>query len=89
MSNHNNELSLAELAGEGKLTVEVVNNTTKDKLERSVFRYSKNTYFDDTVLYWASMRSPVEVVEAILDKGVNIDDVSRVSYSLLPSTGEK
>jgi hypothetical protein len=65
--------NLAERAIEGELTVEEVNRATKEKLEEKDFSYGY------TVLYWASKRCGIEVVEAILDKGVNIDGLSDVS----------
>jgi pyruvate/2-oxoglutarate dehydrogenase complex dihydrolipoamide acyltransferase (E2) component len=62
-------INLAERAREGKLTVEEVNGTTKEKLEG-------DKYLECTVLFCASSNCPIEVVEAILDKGVNINGLS-------------
>jgi hypothetical protein len=60
------DINLAQRALEGKLTVEEVNHATKEKLE-------DNKYFGCVVLYWTSMRCGIEVIEAILNKKVNID----------------
>jgi hypothetical protein len=58
---------LAHRAFRGELTVEEVNEATKEKLEEDKY----NGY---TVLYNASCSyCRIEVVEAILDKKVNID----------------
>jgi hypothetical protein len=65
--------NLAERAREGKLTIEEVNATSKEKLEQDKDEYG------NTVLYWASCYCPINVVEAILDKNVNIDGLSRVN----------
>jgi hypothetical protein len=61
------DINLAQGAKDGKLTVEEVNGATKEKLEgdKDLGGY--------TVLYWASCICGTEVVEAILDKKVNID----------------
>jgi hypothetical protein len=61
--------NLAERAYYGELTVEEVRDATKEKME-------DDKYVGCTVLYRASMNCPVEVVEAILDKNVNIDELS-------------
>jgi hypothetical protein len=61
--------NLAERAWEGNLTVEEVNRATKEKLE-------EDKYFEYTVIYYGSRECPIEVVEAILDKGVDIDGLS-------------
>jgi hypothetical protein len=66
------DINLAERALERKLTVEEVNASTKEKLET-------DKEDGNTVLYWASEKCPIEVVEAILDKNVNINGLSRVS----------
>jgi hypothetical protein len=63
--------NLAERAYEGKLTVEEVNSATKKKLETDMI----GGY---PVLFWASGKCSIEVVEAILDKKVNIDGLSTV-----------
>jgi hypothetical protein len=60
------DINLAERAYKGKLTVEEVNAATKEKLE-------EDKYGGCQVLYFASLKCPIEVVEAILDKNVNID----------------
>jgi hypothetical protein len=62
-------INLAERAYKGELTVEEVNRATKEKLE-------KDEYSGDTVLYLVSRYCSIEVVKAILDKGVNIDGFS-------------
>jgi hypothetical protein len=63
--------NLAQRAFNGMLTVEDVKRATKEKLVN-------NKCVGCTVLYWASGKYPAEVVEAILDKGVNINGVSRI-----------
>jgi hypothetical protein len=62
-------INLAQRATYGELTVEEVNGATKEMLE-------ENYYFGFAVLYWASRHCGTEVVEAILDKKVNIDGLS-------------
>jgi hypothetical protein len=66
------DINLAERAYRGELTVEEVNAATKEKLE-------KDKFGGCTVLYWASRECGIEVVEAILDKNVNINGLSEVS----------
>jgi hypothetical protein len=61
--------NLADRAEEGELTVEEVNAATKEKLVT-------DNYFGYTVLFWASYKCGIEVVEAILDKTVDIDGLS-------------
>jgi hypothetical protein len=63
-------INLAERAYRGELTVEEVNTATKEKLEED------KSYFGNTVLYDASCNCGIEIVEAILDKNVNIDGLS-------------
>jgi hypothetical protein len=65
-------INLAHRANQGKLTVEEVKGATKEKLE-------EKDEDENTVLYWASGKCGIEVVEAILDKNVNIDGLSWVS----------
>jgi hypothetical protein len=65
-------INLAQRAMRVILTVEEVNGATKEKLEEDKF----SGY---TVLVTASARCPIEVVEAIIDKNVNIDGLSRIS----------
>jgi hypothetical protein len=64
------DINLTKLALHGQLTVEEVNRATKEKLEE------EKTWDGCTVLYWSSCRCPINVVEAILDKNVNIDGLS-------------
>jgi hypothetical protein len=59
-------INLALRASQGKLTVEEVNAATKEKLE-------EDNHAACTVLYLAIHYCSIEVVEAILDKNVNID----------------
>jgi hypothetical protein len=66
-------INLIDSAIKGILTVEEVNGATKEKLEED------NKCGRCTVLYLASMHCGVEVIEAILDKNVNIDGLSHVS----------
>jgi hypothetical protein len=58
--------NLAQHAFERKLTVGEVNRATKEKLE-------EDKCGGYTVLVWASARCSIEVVEAILDKGVDVN----------------
>jgi hypothetical protein len=71
--------NLAQRAYEGKLTVKEVNRVTKEKLEND------KDNFGCMALYWASFYGPIEVVEAILDKNVNIDQLSG-SVSIVDGT---
>jgi hypothetical protein len=66
------DINLSHRAYKGELTVEEVNAATKEKLET-------DKYGGYTVLYCASWKCGIEVVEAILDKKVNIDESSDVS----------
>jgi hypothetical protein len=67
-------VNLAERAYLKELTVEEVNAATKEKLEKDDY--------GGTVLYWASYKCGIKVVEAILDKKVNIDGLSSVSIGI-------
>jgi hypothetical protein len=78
-------VNLATRAWQGKLTVQEVNATTKEILEDDI-------YYDCTVLYNAIGKCSIEVVEAILDKGVNVngfDGVSSVACCYLILIGTK
>jgi hypothetical protein len=55
-----------------ELTVGEVIAATKEKLEEDKVAGS-------TVLYWASVKCPIEVVEAIINKGVDVNGLSYVS----------
>jgi hypothetical protein len=66
------DINLAKRAILRKLTVEEVNAATKEKSE-------EDKYGGYTVLYCASYKCVIEVVEAILDKNVYIDELSYVS----------
>jgi hypothetical protein len=55
------------------LTVEEVNGATKEMLEKD------KDLIGYRVLYWASVKCPIEIVEAIIDKKINIDGLSIVS----------
>jgi hypothetical protein len=55
------ETNLAELASNGELTVEEVNVATMEQLE-------EDKYLDCSVLYWASAKCSIKVVEAALEK---------------------
>jgi hypothetical protein len=70
------DINLADLAYIGELTVEEVNRATKEKLE-------EKDISGFTVLYYASGWCPIEVVEAILDKNVNINGLTLVSIMFL------
>jgi ankyrin repeat protein len=61
---------LATRAWRGELTVREVNAARKEKLDK------KDENNGNTLLYCASASCPTEVVEAILDKGVDIDEMS-------------
>jgi ankyrin repeat protein len=61
--------NLAEIAWDGKLTLEQVNSTTKEILETELYQ-------GYTVLFCASAKCPIEVVTAILDRQVEIDGFS-------------
>jgi hypothetical protein len=64
MASTTTDVNLAQRAYEGKLTVEEVNAATKEKLE------TEKTAGGSTVLYWASYYCGIEVVEAIINKGL-------------------
>jgi ankyrin repeat protein len=66
----------AELAHDGKLTVQDVQHLTKEKLET-------DKYLRCNVLYHVSAYCPTEVVEAVLDKGVHIDGLSGSDWTAL------
>jgi hypothetical protein len=55
------------MTDERKLTLEKVKLATKKQLEEDT------TLGGFTTLFWASSTSTIEIVEAILDKGVDID----------------
>jgi hypothetical protein len=63
--------NLADRAYEGKLTVEEVNAASKERLE-------EDKYDEYTVLNWASIECGIEVVEAILNKGVDVNGLSGI-----------
>jgi hypothetical protein len=72
--------NLAYLATNGKLTVqEEVNAATKDKLK-------KDECAGHPLLLCASRYCPIEVIEAILDKGVNIINEFSQSVSMVVGT---
>jgi hypothetical protein len=66
------DINLAQRAKREKLTVEEVRGATKEELET-------DKYGGFTVLYNTSWKCGIEIVEAILDKNVNIDGLSWVS----------
>jgi ankyrin repeat protein len=70
-------INLTDRAGVGRLTVEEVKAATKEKLEEDK---SATGY---TVLYYASVYCGIKVVEAILDKNVNIDGLSTGNWTAL------
>jgi hypothetical protein len=70
------DINLAVRAYSGELTVEEVNAATKEKLEKDKFGRC-------TVLYYASYKCGVEVVEAILDKNVDINKSFDVSIFII------
>jgi hypothetical protein len=55
----------------------LVVNDVKNATLKNLMEDKKDGY---TALYWASCSCPTEVVEAILDKGVPINQLSKVSY---------
>jgi hypothetical protein len=69
MASKSTDVNLAVRAWEGKLTVEEVNGVTKEKLETDKDGRC-------TVLYWVSLRCGIEVVEAIINKGVDVNQLS-------------
>jgi hypothetical protein len=71
------DVNLAERAIDGNLTVEEVNAATKEKLE------DDKTVGGSTVLYWASYKCGIEVVEAIINKGVDVNQLSSVSIVII------
>jgi hypothetical protein len=75
MTTDTSVINLAQRAYQRDLTVEEVNGTTKEKLEE--------TYHYRKVLFLASSYCEIEVVEAILDKGVDINGLSKVLLLLI------
>jgi ankyrin repeat protein len=65
------DLNLADLARDGLLTIQHVQQATKDTLETD--RYSLMKF---TVLFCATWKCSYEVVEAILNKGVDLNQIS-------------
>jgi hypothetical protein len=70
MASKSTDVNLAQRALSGKLTVSEVNAATKEKLETDKSRRGS------TVLYWASCTCRIEVVEAIINKGVDVNQLS-------------
>jgi hypothetical protein len=66
---NNTFTNLADRAYSGKLTAEEVRKATKEKLE-------EDKAYGNTVLYSASMWCGIEVVEAIINKGVDVNQLS-------------
>jgi ankyrin repeat protein len=75
-------ITLAELAYRGKLTIEQVNDATKYML------HERETCAGYSALYWACGQCGSEVIEAILDKGVNIDGFSAFNFTPLMRAAE-
>jgi hypothetical protein len=69
MASTSTDVNLAECAWGGMLTVEEVNAATKKMLEDDKF-------VGCTVLYWASYNCGIEAVEAIINKGVDVNQLS-------------
>jgi ankyrin repeat protein len=65
---------LVNLAYDGTLTVKQVNETDSAELKQM-----KQSEF--TILFWACESCPVEVVQALLDKGLDVNELSRVCCS--------
>jgi hypothetical protein len=70
------DINLAQRAFRGELTVEEVNAATKEKLEQ-------DEYEGFTVMYWASSNCGIEVVEAIINKGVDLNGLVAVSIVII------
>jgi hypothetical protein len=68
--NHQETKNLAEMAYNQELTVSDVNNADINSL--------LNDTFDHSVLFWASYQCSVEVVDAILKRGVDVNSRSKV-----------
>jgi hypothetical protein len=58
-------------AQKGRLTLAIIHPATKEELEQDF-------YFENTVLLSAAWFGQVEIVNALLDKGLNIDGLSGV-----------
>jgi hypothetical protein len=63
-------VNLAERAFSGKMTISEVNKATKQKLETDMNIYGYK------VLYCASCSCGIDVVEAIINKGVDVNGLS-------------
>jgi ankyrin repeat protein len=72
-------INLAQRAYNSELTIEEINNATKDQLNNDKDKYGA------TCLYWACARCSIKLVEAILDKGVDIDGLSQGNATALMS----
>jgi hypothetical protein len=73
MASSTTDINLALRALVGKLTVKEVNDATKEKVEEDI------KYNGSTVLFCASRWCGIEVVEAIINKGVDVNQLSDVS----------
>jgi hypothetical protein len=62
--------NLASRIANGSLTIEDIKSAPKERLE-------EDTYQGFRVLYCSCQIAPVEIVEAILDRGVNINAISK------------
>jgi hypothetical protein len=72
MASTTTDVNLAKRAIEGKLTVEEVNAATKETTLETDERFGL------TVLCCASLECGTEVVEAIINKGVDINGLSGI-----------
>jgi ankyrin repeat protein len=77
-------INLAERAFEGKLTVKEVNQATSQKLDTDRWGYGA----EFTVLCYSSYKCAMNVVEAILDKDVNVDGLSSNNVTALMTAAD-
>jgi hypothetical protein len=74
MSNNNN---ISYLAFHQQLTVDIITNTDSNQI-------LTDSWSNQPAIYWASSGGDIKIVEALLDKGVDVNitgNVRRVHYS--------
>jgi ankyrin repeat protein len=70
--------NLAQLASNSTLTLDQIHQATLHQLQHDL-------YVDCSVIYWASGRCNVEIVKAILDKGIDVNSLSDGNQTALLS----
>jgi ankyrin repeat protein len=72
--------TLANLAHQSKLTIQHINQATAQELDESE---DENL----SVIYWACRNCSKEIVQALINKGVNFNKIHTRSYNLTPLMG--